>query len=346
MLSAAPEPDNAALEAMLSPWAGESAILLAVSGGPDSMALMHLAARWRDGLPALERPRLIAATVDHGLRPESADEALMVAKAALALEISHHTLVWAGDKPGARIQEAAREARYRLLADCARLAGARVIMTAHHADDQAQTILFRLLRGSSPAGLAGIRPRRRHESLEIARPLLAVRKQRLITYCRDHATGFVDDPSNHDPKYARTRMTGLLAAIEAEGLDAAGWDRLARRAARMEAALQNVAQSLFARAFVAEGEGWRADLAAIAPVDDELLIRLLALALTGTSPGAPPVRLERLERLAEKLGKALADRQAFAATLGGRQLRLSARGQLTIRREAPRRVLRERATGN
>lgn len=343
MLSAAPGTDDAALMGMFSPWAGEGAILLAVSGGPDSMALMHLAARWRDSLPKQARPEVIAATVDHGLRPESAEEARLVARAAQALDIVHHTLVWTGPKPRSRIQEAAREARYGLLADCARACGVRVIMTGHHADDQAQTILFRLLRGSSLAGLSGMRKRSHREGLEIARPLLDAGKQRLIEYCNTHAIAYADDASNRDPKYARTRMTSLLEAMETEGLDAAGWARLGRRAVQAEAALQSFARELFARNFVAEGDGWRAELAAIAPVEDEMMIRLLALALEAQASASNWPRLERLERLAQGVARALAAREAFSATLAGRQIRVSRRGRLTIRPEPPR---RSAATGN
>ena len=141
MLRPGEEPDPAAL---LAPYAEEPAILIAVSGGPDSMALLWLAARWAR---FAGRPRVEAATVDHGLRPEARAEAQMVARAAKQWGVRHHILPWRGEKPVTRMQERARAARYALLEACAHRIGARVVLTAHHADDQAETVLFRLLRG-------------------------------------------------------------------------------------------------------------------------------------------------------------------------------------------------------
>src|SRR4051812_13061922 len=117
-------------------------LVLAVSGGPDSTALMWLAARWRDGLE--HAPKLIAVTVDHGLRPESAREALQVKRLAARLGVDHRTLRWTGRKPASGLPEAARNARYRLLGDIARRSGARHVLAAHTLDDQAETVLFRL----------------------------------------------------------------------------------------------------------------------------------------------------------------------------------------------------------
>jgi tRNA(Ile)-lysidine synthase len=131
-----------------------SAVILAVSGGPDSTALLWLAARWR--ARRKHGPQLIAVTIDHGLRKESGREALAVKRLAKALKVEHRTLRWIGKKPKTRIQEAARAARYRLLADAAREAAASHIVTAHTLDDQAETVLFRLARGSGLTGLRGM----------------------------------------------------------------------------------------------------------------------------------------------------------------------------------------------
>src|SRR5579884_4251327 len=169
-------------------------VLLAVSGGPDSTALMWLTARWRAGL---ERgPKLIAATVDHGLRPEALAEARQVAKLARELGIPHRILRWTGRKPETGVQEAARAARYRLLAAAARRSRAAAIVTAHTLDDQAETVLFRLARGSGITGLAGMRAiaplptaerkggteaaARPDNQLSVLRPFLKLPKSRLI----------------------------------------------------------------------------------------------------------------------------------------------------------------------
>ncbi|HEX5509419.1 MAG TPA: tRNA lysidine(34) synthetase TilS [Pseudolabrys sp.] len=132
-----------------------SGLLLAVSGGPDSTALLVLAARW---LKALKRkPQLVAVTVDHGLRPEAKREAADVARLAKKLGVPHRTVRWAGKKPKTGLQQAARRARYELLAAAARRAGADYIMTAHTLDDQAETVLFRMARGSGITGLSAMR---------------------------------------------------------------------------------------------------------------------------------------------------------------------------------------------
>ena len=130
------------------------ALLLAVSGGPDSTALMVLAARWRDALKV--KPELIAVTVDHGLRAEAKREAAAVARLARKLGIAHRTLRWTGAKPKTGLQQAARAARYRLLAGAARKANVAHILTAHTRDDQAETVLIRMSRGSGLAGLAAM----------------------------------------------------------------------------------------------------------------------------------------------------------------------------------------------
>src|SRR5690349_20045922 len=125
-------------------------LILAVSGGPDSTALMWLAARWRDELE--NPPKLITVTIDHGLRKESAREARAVARLAKTLNLEHVALRWTGRKPKTGIQEAARNARYGLLAEEAHRQNAMLILTAHTLDDQAETVLFRIARGSGVSG--------------------------------------------------------------------------------------------------------------------------------------------------------------------------------------------------
>jgi len=150
------EPISAAeAAALFADLASLPAIVLAVSGGPDSTALMVLAARWRKARK--KGPALVAVTVDHGLRKEAAAEARAVGKLARQLGIAHRTLRWTGAKPKAGLPQAARAARYRLLAAAARKAGAPAILTAHTLDDQAETVLIRMSRGSGLTGLAGMR---------------------------------------------------------------------------------------------------------------------------------------------------------------------------------------------
>lgn len=218
----------------------DGSLALAVSGGPDSMAMLALAHAAFPGA-------VIAATVDHGLRAEAVDEAAMVANWCRAAGVAHTILTPDTPIAGASVQASARHARYALLAGWALDAGACSLLTAHHADDQAETFLMRAARGSGPGGLAGIRPRwtwERHRwngngprgpSLPILRPLLSWRRREL----RDIATAchlpFVDDPSNADSRFDRVRMRQMLA--EHGWLDTAAIARSAQICAEVDADL-------------------------------------------------------------------------------------------------------------
>lgn len=192
----------ASLDALV---ATECRIGIAVSGGPDSLALLLLAHAARPG-------KIEAATVDHGLRQESAQEAAMVADLCARLNVAHKVLLadWP-QPPSANLQAAARTMRYRLLNDWAidrQLSG---VATAHHADDQAETLLMRLARGSGVAGLGGSRTRRRlSEQVALVRPLLGWRKKELASLMQEAGLTPVDDPSNRDAKHDRTRARELL----------------------------------------------------------------------------------------------------------------------------------------
>src|SRR5438552_631797 len=146
-----PDDDNAPISAsdakrLFADWKAAPALVLAVSGGPDSLSLMWLMARWRRSLA--RGPRLVAVTVDHGLRKEAAREARDVKRLARTLDLEHRTMRWRGTKPKTGLPAAARAARYQLLAQAARACGASHVLTAHTKDDQAETLLMRLLRGS------------------------------------------------------------------------------------------------------------------------------------------------------------------------------------------------------
>ncbi len=200
--------------ALLKPWIGPGTAyrgaVLAVSGGPDSTALMGCAASTEPGIP------FVVATVDHGLRPGSAAEADEVAGLAARLGLKHRILAWTGPKPAARLQEAARAARYRLLAELARETGADLVLTAHTLDDQAETVLMRLCAGSGPAGLSGMAPARTLVGLTLGRPFLNVPKTRLVATCEERGWPFVRDPSNADPRFGRVRLRRLLPLLAEE----------------------------------------------------------------------------------------------------------------------------------
>lgn len=182
-------------------------VLLAVSGGPDSMAMLTLAA---DALPS----GIAVASVDHGLRAEAADEALMVARHCARIAVPHVTLRPAEPIAGASLQARARDARYALLAAEARRIDARAIATAHHADDAAETFLMRAARGSGLAGLAGVRARTVIAGAVVVRPLLDWRRAELRAVVRRAGIPFIDDPANDDDRHDRTRFRRLLADHE------------------------------------------------------------------------------------------------------------------------------------
>ncbi|HEV7911560.1 MAG TPA: tRNA lysidine(34) synthetase TilS [Methylocella sp.] len=324
--------------ALFSPWEAARGIVLGVSGGPVSVALMLLAAEWARA--RARPPPLYVATVDHGLRQDSRGEAEMVARWAAGLALPHAILVWDGVKPKSRIQERAREARYELLFDCATRIGADHVMTAHHADDQAETILLRLLRGSGVSGLSGMASSSDRNGLILARPLLAHAKADLATLCESRAHPFFDDPSNTDPVYARTRIRRLGGLLADEGLGRAALLRLGRRAARADAALAARARAV--RAGLAarrEPGGFRADISALAEEPEEILLRFLAHELKLIS-GGKALRLDRLEALALRFRQALRAGIAFTATLGGAALRLQSNRTLVIAAENGRAAAR------
>lgn len=199
---------------------------LAVSGGPDSMAMLYLAA---SAIPG----RIEAATVDHGLRADAAAEAELVGRACAALGVPHAILQVSVAKQ-ASVQAAARQARYGALADWARGQGLAAVATAHHADDQAETLLMRLARGAGLSGLAGIRESRDLGGVLLVRPLLGWRRAELAALVADVAT--VDDPSNADPRHDRTHARTLLATV-GDRIDPARLAAAAAHLAEADAAL-------------------------------------------------------------------------------------------------------------
>src|SRR3954451_11828265 len=221
---------------LFADWKAAPAIVLAVSGGPDSIAMLWLAARWRRVLK--QGPRLIAVTIDHGLRPEAAREAREGQRLAKTLDLPHRTPRWSGAKPKAGLPAAARDARYRLLAKAARAAGATHVLTAHTQDDQAETLLMRMARGSGIAGLAAMARQSQREGVVLARPLLDIPKARLLATLKKAGLGFADDPTNRDASFTRPRLRAIMPALAAEGFDARNLARLASRFARANAALE------------------------------------------------------------------------------------------------------------
>jgi len=307
---------------LFADWKGAPALVLAVSGGPDSLALMWLAARWRRSLK--RGPRLVAVTVDHGLRKEAAREARDVKQLANALDVEHRTLRWRGEKPKTGLPSAARDARYRLLARAALGCGATHVFTAHTRDDQAETVIMRLSRGSGIAGLAAMARQSERDGVVLARPFLDLPKSRLVATLNKAGIAFADDPTNHDPRFTRPRLRALMPVLAAEGADARGLVRLAARLARANAALDVMTDG--AERYLASIDGASSgagfDLAAFDALSDEIRVRLLMRAINRAGHEGP-AELGKVEALLQAMdqagakGKSGAGRTRLKQTLAG-----------------------------
>lgn len=335
---ASPVPDAEAARLFAS-LADEPALVLAVSGGPDSTALLVLAARWRKHLK--KRPKLLAVTIDHGLRAESGREAAAVKRLAGKLGVPHRTVRWTGRKPTTGLQAKAREQRYTRLLDAARRAGARCIVTAHTLDDQAETVLIRMARGSGLTGLAAMAGVTPMGACFVVRPFLDLPKARLVATLQAAGIPFAEDPSNRDPRFTRARLRHLLPALAQEGLEARRLAVLARRLRRADAALEAAADEAAARlARRSTAAPAHApidfDRAGFARLPEEVALRLLGRAITQVGDEGP-VELNKLESLTLDLRSALAGPGGarFRRTLAGALVALGER--LSVERAPPRR---------
>ncbi|MCE3233128.1 MAG: tilS [Rickettsiaceae bacterium] len=181
-------------------------IAIAVSGGADSMAMALLSAKWAEKNSC----KVIALTVDHDLRPESADEAAQVKKWFSCYNIPHHTLKWEGDKKSSNIQSEARDARYRLMTEFCHQNSIPTLLIAHNKEDQAETVLLRLMRGSGVDGLCGMEDEIIHNGIRLLRPLLTIEKNQLRQFLKEQNQEWVEDPSNQNTKYARVNVRKFI----------------------------------------------------------------------------------------------------------------------------------------
>ncbi len=305
---------DAELDDLFAPFANARLIALAVSGGADSLALMVAVARWckRHG----SRPEVLVLTVDHRLRLGSHREAATVVKMARARGLKARALTWEGPSPTSDIEAAARGARYRLLFDSARAAGASHLLTAHHRDDVAETFLLRLQRGAGLFGLAAMRPAVAVGAVTLARPLLGVPRARLVATTAAAGLTPIDDFMNADPRFARTRMRTLLPLLAREGLDPARLAETARRLAIAADAVDARASTLVAAA-VATDEFAVARLEVGEFLDAPMEIRncVLTRLLMAIGGDDYPPRFERLDALARAMAGHTGDR--FKRTLAG-----------------------------
>lgn len=275
---------------------GRRGVGLAVSGGADSLSLLHLWADARVLDPRL--PRAVVLTVDHGLRAASAGEAAFVGAVATARGLDHYVLAWDGPKPAANLQAEARRARWRLLTAAAAEFGLDTLILAHHADDQAETFLLRLARGSGVVGLAAMAPARREGGLLLLRPFLGWPKARLVATLTARGATWIEDPSNGDPRFERARLRGVMPQLAELGLDRARLTATAAAMARAARAIETLVDDLVGRAVVVHPAGFvRVDAAAWRQASDEVRLRLLSRLVARLSDHDYGPRLAALEAI-------------------------------------------------
>ena len=299
-------------------------VAVGVSGGPDSMALAHCLNIWA-GKAGMN---LHALTVDHGLRPDSVQEAENVGVWLSTWEHTEHsTLTWGGDKPASRIQEEARKARYRLMAEYCKAHNIGHLFLAHHQNDQAETVLFRLAKGSGLDGLAAMRPVQKYnDGPVLLRPFLNIPKDRLLALCTGHDIPYIQDPSNESEDFARPRLRKSMAVLEDEGLTAKRLSVTASRLARAHEALDFYTEDAYksslpelnTRQVVFNLKTWRS-------YPEEIAFRVLlkAIEILRSDHDYLP-RMEKLENLFDDLNSA---EEQVKRTLGGLVFEVDSKAQ-------------------
>ncbi|HWA88702.1 MAG TPA: tRNA lysidine(34) synthetase TilS [Rhizomicrobium sp.] len=325
---------------LAAPWPGA----VAVSGGADSLALMHLLRRWAK---AARRTPPVVLTVDHGLREGSAADARKVLRWAKAEGLKAHVLRWTGAKPEADLEAEARAARYRLMGEWCARRGIEALYVAHTRDDQAETFLLRLARGSGLDGLAAMRamaPCPGKAEVRVVRPLLDFARPKV----REGLEDWIEDPMNADPRFGRVRIREAMALL---GIPAARIAGAVAHLGRAREALDEVTAAVLRRA-CARGEGGAVlvDAPALAAAPREIGLRALAQLLRAVSGQPYRPRFERLERLFDllaqgRLGGGCTLHGCKIASAPARQARFGA-GTITISPETGRKPAKRGAIGS
>lgn len=278
-----------------------ASVAVAVSGGPDSMALALLAGDW-----AGKSADIHFLTFDHGLRAASAGEAEQAGAWLAARGYTHHILTWPEDlpKPRSDLQAAARQARYRAMEDWCATRGVGMLLLGHHLEDQAETLLMRLARGSGVDGLAAMAanapPVTRADSPRLVRPLLGVQKARLVATLEARGQDWIEDPSNRDRSYLRVQARELLRDMPLDGLTPERLAATARRMASVRAVLDEQTAKLLDAAVTLDEAGYaRLDISPLLAADahEEIILRVLSRLIASLGGRAYPPRLEGVERL-------------------------------------------------
>ena len=277
---------------------------VAVSGGGDSIALMHLLAGWakKSRLPP---PHVV--TVDHGLRADSTADTRKVLRWAKAAGLKATALRWSGPHPSSDIEGAARAARYRLMGEWAREKGIAALYVGHTLDDQAETFLLRLMRGSGLDGLSAMRavapyPIAEFRELRVVRPLLALERADVRSHLNARGHQWLEDAMNAEERFARVRVRKAWPALEGAGLSKQRLAAAAMHLARAREALESVTDAVIVRACRRWKDGVQLDRDALVSAPREIGLRALAQLLMIVSGQPYRPRFERLERLFDRLG--------------------------------------------
>ena len=276
---------------------------MAVSGGGDSLALMHLLHDWSK-TKGVAAP--VVLTVDHGLQPHSKANVRQVLRWAKALGLKAIALSWKGQKPEADIEAAARGARYRLMGEWCGAHGVAALYAGHTRDDLAETFLLRLARGSGLDGLAAMRPVAPYpvggfRELRVVRPLLAIEREALRPYLAARGQEWIEDEMNRDPRFSRVRIRDTMTVLEQAGLSASRIADAANHLGRAREALEAVTAAVLTRACRSEGGRVLVETSALRAAPREVGLRALSRLLMAVSDQAYGPRFERLERLFDSI---------------------------------------------
>ncbi len=266
---------------------------IAVSGGSDSLALMYLTAAW-----AKKASRsLVVLSIDHGLRKESKSECKLVEERAKALNIPHRTVEWS-DKPRGNLQKVAREARHKIIKDWAISQKLSGVLLGHTLDDNVETFILRLIRGSGVDGLAGISPDRFINGVRIFRPLLNFSRNTLQQYLETKGYTWVDDPSNRDRRFDRVKVRQILSELQGLGLSK---KRLLTTANHMRRAQDFLTRETFRMSErCVRQEVWGGLSISLEPfleISKEIQLRILSAGLMWVSGKVYKPRYENMDRL-------------------------------------------------
>ena len=299
----------------------EGRLGVAVSGGGDSVALLHLLAEWKGRA-------LAVVTVDHGLRDESAEEAKAVGILAGSFGLPHDTLEWTGWKKRGNLQDAARSARRDLMAEWAKANGITAIALGHTADDQAETFLMRLARGSGVDGLSSMEPIREEGGVSWIRPLLGVRREALRGYLAEIGAKYVDDPSNEDESFDRVKVRQALGTLGALGIDVPKISKTTERLRSAKQVVYSATRDLsLACCEVTKAGELKVDIERLLSGQRSLQLRILSEAVRFVSGSYYAPRAYMVDNVLNDLAN-----DFVASTLHGCIVRKTASG-LVVRRE-------------